>query len=348
MSDASGPGPKAGTPADALCRCHDVLLLDLDGVVYRGRRAVAHAVPSLLACREQGARTAYVTNNASRPPSQVVAQLRELGLQVADDDVVTSAQAGARLVRDRVGTGSQVLAVGGPGVSGALQAEGLVPVGRDDARGQVVAVLVGYGPDVSWRDLAAASYAITAGAVFVATNADLTMPTERGVAPGNGSMVAAVVAATGTEPTVAGKPYRPLLDRAIEQTAAATPLVVGDRLDTDIEAARRAGLPSLLVLTGVTGAIELLGAPPGRRPTYVAADLRGLLARGMAVVAAPCASVGEDGGLQLGAAEANDPLARLRAAAAACWTAADAGRPPGPSSSAMGALAADIDRALAG
>lgn len=338
----------------ALCQRHDVLLLDLDGVVYRGPNAIRHAVACVLAAGERGARTAFVTNNAARLPSEVASHLRGLGLPARDDDVVTSAQAGAALLRDRVGPGAEVLAVGGPGVAWALRVAGLVPVRGSDAGpqgaadGPVAAVMVGYGPDVSWRDLAAASYAITAGAAFVATNTDLTIPTEGGVAPGNGAMVAAIVTATGVAPEVAGKPFSPLLQRAIGQTGATQPLVVGDRLDTDIEAAHRMRLPGLLVLTGVTAVADLLRAPPQRRPTYVAADLRGLLAPGCTLVPAARARVGQDGGLRVGDRDPADLLSRLRAAAAACWAAADSGRPAELPDAVVASLSADVDAALAG
>ena len=140
------------------------------------------------------------------------------------------------------------------------------------ATADVAAVMLGYGPDVSWRDLADAGYAVAGGAAFVATNTDLTIPTRSGIGPGNGAMVAAVTAATGVTPEVAGKPFSPLLSQTIERTAAQQPLVVGDRLDTDIEAAVRLDLPSLLVLTGVTDVAALLArrrsdGRPTCRPT---------------------------------------------------------------------------------
>jgi hypothetical protein len=132
---------------------------------------------------------------------------------------------------------------------------------------------------VDWWQLAEGSYAVNAGLLWVATNTDLTIPTARGIAPGNGTLVQAVRTATGQDPVVAGKPELPLHREAVARTAAHDPLVVGDRLDTDIEGAVRAGSPSLLVLTGVTDPAALLAAPPPRRPTYLAADLRGLVQR---------------------------------------------------------------------
>jgi HAD superfamily hydrolase (TIGR01450 family) len=273
----TGPATTDGAATGSLLSTCDALLLDLDGVVYVGANPVPYAVDALVAARAAGVATAYVTNNASRPPEVVAEHLRSFGLQVEAHDVVTSAQAGAREVAARVPPGSRVLVVGGPGVADAVAARGLVPVRRadDDAP---AAVLMGYGPEVAWADLAEAAYAVGAGAVFVATNTDLSIPTARGVAPGNGTLVAAVVSATGRQPVVAGKPFAPLMEESVERIAARRPLIVGDRLDTDIEAGHRTGIPSLLVLTGVTDVDALLAAPREQRPTYLAADLRGLAA----------------------------------------------------------------------
>lgn len=298
-----------------LLDAHDALLLDLDGVVYVGPDAVAHAVESLQEARRRGVVTAYVTNNAARPPAVVAEHLRSLGLAVADHDVVTSAQAGAREVAARVPSGAAVLCVGGPGVAEAVAARGLRPVAS--AREAPVAVLMGYGPDVGWRELAEASYAVGAGALFVATNTDLSIPTERGIAPGNGTLVAAVVSATGREPLVAGKPFAPLIEESVERVGAHRPLIVGDRLDTDIEAGHVCGVDSLLVMTGVTHVRDLLRAPAHRRPTYLAADLRGLLAPAAATRVADAPR---------GAPQ--DPLAPVRAVVRAWWERLDAGADP--------------------
>ena len=312
---------------------YDALLLDLDGVVYRGKDAVPHAVTSLVSAVAHGVRAAYVTNNAARPPAEVASHLRELGLTVDLHDVVTSAQAGAREVASRVASGSVVLAVGGPGVAEALLARGLTVV--TSALEQPVAVMMGYGPDVSWRDLAEAGYAIENGAIFVATNTDATIPTAQGIAPGNGTLVNAVVTATGVAPLVAGKPCTPLMRESIERVGANRPLVVGDRLDTDIEGAQAAGLDSLLVFTGVTRVVDLLAAPPHQRPTYVAADLRGLAAPSDTLRVASTS----------GGRPRRDGLSDLRDACLDAWTAADAGlRPRGVD---LAALERDVVKALA-
>jgi len=317
----------------SLLTAYDALLLDLDGVVYRGPDAVPHAVAMLAAARVAGVRTAFVTNNAARTPDEVAAHLRRLGIEVEPHDVVTSAQAGAREVAARVAVGSRVLAVGGPGVAAALRARGLEPVSSADD--DPAAVMMGYGTEVSWRDLAEASYAVGAGALFVATNTDTSIPTDRGIAPGNGTLVGAVSAATGREPLVVGKPFAPLMVESVERIGARRPLVVGDRLDTDIEGAHASGLPSLLVLTGVAHAADLLAAAPQQRPTYVAADLRGL-AGDPAVLALTGSDV---------TGSADDGLGRLRAAARTAWAAADAGE-PAPAVD-VATLSVDVAAALA-
>jgi HAD superfamily hydrolase (TIGR01450 family) len=262
--------------AQALSEAYDTALLDLDGVVYAGGSAIAHAVDSLATVRTGGMRLAYVTNNALRTPDAVAAHLTELGIPTQASDVVTSAQAAARLIADQVPQGARVLVIGGEGLRMALRERGLEPV--ESADDDPAAVVQGYGgPEMPWGRLAEASYAVARGVPWFASNTDLTIPSARGIAPGNGAAVEVVRIATGARPQVAGKPLPPMHRETILRTGAKRPLVVGDRLDTDIEGAFNGGVDSLLVLTGVTDGAQLLAAPPQHRPTYVDADLRGLL-----------------------------------------------------------------------
>jgi glycerol 3-phosphatase-2 len=260
---------------------YDALLLDLDGVVYVGQHAVPRAAETVADAAANGRSIRYVTNNASRTPQQVADHLSELGLPTTAAQVITSAQAGARLATEQVPAGSSVLAVGGPGVAAALAEVGLqpIPAGNDDPgaeRIEVAAVVQGFGRQVGWGALARASFAVASGVPWIATNIDRTIPIEGGIAPGNGMLVAAVAEATGRSPQVAGKPYPAILQLAAEQAGGAAPLVVGDRLDTDIQGAVAADLPVAMVLTGVSGALDLWRAPAEQRPTYLMADLAGL------------------------------------------------------------------------
>ncbi|ALV49459.1 HAD hydrolase-like protein [Streptomyces althioticus] len=310
----------------ALSEAYDTALLDLDGVVYAGGNAIEHAVPSLAAARDGGMRLAYVTNNALRTPDAVAAHLTELGIPAEAGDVITSAQAVARLIADQVPQGSRVLVVGGEGLRVALRERGLEPV--ESADDEPVAVVQGYGgPELAWGRFAEASYAVARGLPWFASNTDLTIPSGRGIAPGNGAAVEVVRIATGAEPQVAGKPLPPMHRETILRTGAERPLVVGDRLDTDIEGAFNGGVDSLLVLTGVTDGAQLLAAPPQHRPTYVDADLRGLLTGQPEVV-------GDGGAFRCGGWTAAAGAGRLeldgdgavvdglRALCAAAWTAA--------------------------
>ena len=259
----------------SLCEVYDVALLDLDGVVYLGARAVPGAAEALAEARHRGMRLAFVTNNASRSPSTIAAQLAGLGVPATPDEVVTSAHAAARLIADRLPAGSPVLVVGGMGLRMALRERGLRPVST--AAERPAAVVQGYGPGIDYGLLAEGALAVQAGAWFVASNSDVTLPTARGLQPGNGSLVQVIAVSTGRQPAVAGKPEPPLHAEAVARSGARRPLVVGDRLDTDIEGAVRAGADSLLVLTGVTGPAEAVLASPQQRPTYLAHDLAGLI-----------------------------------------------------------------------
>jgi glycerol-1-phosphatase len=267
-----------------LTEVYDVALLDLDGVVYLGRAAVPGAPEDLAEARRRGMRLAFVTNNASRSSSAIAAQLSGLGVPATPAEVVTSAHAAARLIADRLPPGAPVLVVGGIGLRIALRERGLRPVST--AAERPAAVVQGYGPGIDYPMLAEAGLAVRAGAWYVAANVDATLPTARGIQPGNGSLVQVIVTATGQQPVVAGKPEPPLHSEAVTRTGARRPLVVGDRLDTDIEGAVRVGADSLLVLTGVTRPADVVLAPPRRRPTYLARDLAGLLESHPAVTAA--------------------------------------------------------------
>ncbi|WP_442943295.1 HAD-IIA family hydrolase [Nocardia sp. NBC_00565] len=253
---------------------YEALLLDLDGTLYRGPEVIAGA-PEALADSVVAQRLVYVTNNASRGPDAVARHLAELGFAAHTDDVVTSAQAAARLLTERLDPGATVLIVGTDDLAKEVDAVGLRSIRRFNGVAPD-AVVQGHSPETAWPDLAEAAYALSANALWVAANTDKTLPNERGLAPGNGAMVAALRAASGREPLVAGKPYAPLLEDALVRAGTRSALVVGDRLDTDIEGANRIGLESLLVLTGVSTLDELRDAPAEFIPTYVSESLDAL------------------------------------------------------------------------
>lgn len=258
----------------AVLATHDAVLFDLDGTVYRGSRAIPGAAEAISRVREHGTPVRFVTNNASKAPEEVAEHLTGLGVSAKVAEVNTSAQAGALVLRERLPAGAAVLVVGTEALADEVAAAGLRPVRR--VTDNPVAVVQGHSPDTGWADLAEACLAIRNGALWVACNIDPTLPTERGQLPGNGSMVAALRTATNQEPKIAGKPRPPLLRAAAESAGAVAPLVVGDRLDTDIAGAVASGFASLAVLTGVTTPAALLAADPGMRPRYVAADLTAL------------------------------------------------------------------------
>jgi glycerol-1-phosphatase len=260
---------------DPLASAYDVALLDLDGTVYLSGAAIPGAAEALRKADAAGMRMAYVTNNAFRTPAAIAALLVSFGIMAVPDDVVTSAQAAARVLAERLPAGAAVLVVGGSGLRMAVRERGLRPVSTAADRPRAVAQ--GYSPDVNYSLLAEGSLAVDAGALFVASNGDATLPSRRGRQPGNGALTEVITTATGVRPLVAGKPEPPLHNESVLRTGAKHPLVVGDRLDTDIEAACRVAADSLLVLTGVTGPAEVVVAPPSQRPTYLAEDLAGLL-----------------------------------------------------------------------
>jgi glycerol 3-phosphatase-2 len=315
----SCPQPLAGA--------YDAALLDLDGVVYLGDAAIPAAPPALRAARANGTRVVFVTNNASRTPQMVAERLSGMGVEACAEDVVTSAQAVGAMLAERLHPGSPVLVVGAEGLRAEVRAAGMVVV--DDAGQAPLAVVQGFGPEVSWRALAEAAVAVRGGAIWIAANLDRTLPSPRGPLPGNGSLVAVVRHAVDVEPLVAGKPCLPLHAEAIRRSGARRPLVVGDRLDTDIEGAVNAGCDSLLVLCGVSDLAAVAAAAPARRPSYLGTDLKALLEPAPEVTVS-----GEQARCRTSRAYLVDGQVRRdppgldadRAAVALCWALADAGR----------------------
>ncbi|WP_405060896.1 HAD-IIA family hydrolase [Kribbella sp. NBC_01505] len=316
---------------EPLASRYDVALLDLDGVVYVGPDPVPEAPDHLRKAAKEGMRIGYITNNASRPARVVAEHLASFGLDVIADDVVTSAQAAAKLIASEYPKGSPVLVIGGEGLYAALEEYGLTPVRSSDAR--PVAVVQGFHPDVNWVMLADGAHAINEGAKWFATNLDLTIPTAGGMAPGNGTLVQAVRAAVEVDPVIAGKPAPPLLETSIERLKAKKPLMIGDRLDSDIAGAHAVGIASLWVATGVHDAHDLARAPKNERPTYIAPDLAALAQKqpGVTVDGSKHTCVGWTAEVVNGAVAIKgegEPYDGLRAILSAVWTATDEPKAP--------------------
>ncbi|UOQ61561.1 HAD-IIA family hydrolase [Leucobacter rhizosphaerae] len=311
------PAPIAG---------RDLLLTDLDGVVYRGPGAIPGAVEQL---NRAEARIGYVTNNASRTDRVVAEHLRGLGLRAEASDVVTSPQAAVALLAQTVPAGSRVLVIGGEGLTDELGKAGFeITRSADD---QPDAVVQGFDPSVGWEQLAEASFALAEvpgrpQLPWIATNTDWTIPVARGLAPGNGTLVSAVHTAVQRLPVFAGKPETAIFEAAFDRFGSRNALMIGDRLDTDIKGARAAGIPSLHVLTGVDRPKQLVAASRDMQPDFVVASLAELhepypstehLKDGSMRVGS--ARVRMDGHVASVVAEGDTPLNLLRAGCAAIW-----------------------------
>jgi HAD superfamily hydrolase (TIGR01450 family) len=253
----------------------ETLLLDLDGVIYEGENAIVDSVESITSVRNSGIKVGYITNNSSRKPETIAQQLRGFGLELSEEEVISSAQAGVELLATMIPAGSKVLVVGGEGLRSKVLEAGFELVASSDD--SPAAVIQGFAPEVGWKDLAEASYSIQNGAKWVATNQDWTIPREKGLAPGNGTLVSAVHTAVGQLPVVAGKPERAIFETAMREFGAESAIYVGDRLDTDVVGANKAGLGSAVVMTGVTTRKELLAAKADSRPKYILGTLKDLL-----------------------------------------------------------------------
>jgi len=306
----------------------DLLLFDLDGVVYTGPDPIPFAVESITVAA-RSVRVGYLTNNASRTSASVAEQLAGFGLHSVADDVVTSPQAAIKLLADLVPAGSVILVVGGEGLSSVVRDAGFIVT--DSATDDPAAVIQGFAPEVGWKHLAEASFALNdePSRPWVATNTDWTIPVARGIAPGNGTLVAAVHNAVGRLPVVAGKPETAIFEAAVSRFGGTHPLFVGDRLDTDILGANRAGITSALVLTGIDRAKQVLAADARSRPTFILSDLRQLSEPYPKVVeknrgADHLVSVGKStvrisGGAVSVVARGTRQIDLLRAAASAIW-----------------------------
>jgi HAD superfamily hydrolase (TIGR01457 family) len=254
-----------------LAERYDCVLFDLDGVLYRGEAAVPSAPPTLAELRRRSVRPVFLTNNSSRTPLQVAEKLRGIGIEAEPGEVVTSALATAELLAER--GGGRAFVIGQDGVREALSDAGIAIVDGDPEEADLV--VVGYDGGATYGALKRASLLVQRGARLVATNADGSYPAADGLWPGAGALLAVITTTTGAEPEIVGKPFAPLFEAGRRRGGGGRPLVVGDRLDTDIEGAARLGWDSMLVLTGISGRedVERLGIVP----TVIAEDVSALL-----------------------------------------------------------------------
>jgi HAD superfamily hydrolase (TIGR01450 family) len=261
--------------AAALAAGYRGIVLDLDGVVYLGEEVVPAAPAALERVRGLGVRLAFVTNNSFRPPELVAEKLGRLGVKAAAEEVRTSAQATVHLLGGEDGLrGTRVLVVGGPGLRQALEDAGARLLDVAGWR-QAEVVAVGFDPDLTYDRVKAAALAIRAGARFVGSNPDTTLPMPEGFWPGAGATLAMLRAATGVRPEVAGKPERALFETAAAAIGPGPYLMVGDRADTDLDGAHRLGWATALVLSGVVTAADLPDLAIA--PDHLLADVGGLL-----------------------------------------------------------------------
>lgn len=319
---------KATAQGSAPVEGRELILADLDGVVYKGSLAIPRAVEQLNRAAER-ARVGYVTNNASRTDEAVAEQLRGYGLQVQTSEVVTSPQAAVALLAKTVEPGSLVLVVGGEGLVDELQKAGF-RVTRS-ASDEPAAVVQGFAQHVGWEHLAEAAFALAEQPgrpllPWIATNTDWTLPLERGLAPGNGTLVSAVHTAVQRLPEFAGKPEPAIFEEAFERFGTRNALMIGDRLDTDMKGAKAAGIQSLHVLTGVDRPKQLVSASSDMHPDYIVETLDGLHEP------YPQTSFSHDGTAKVGTAKVrldghvvkivsrgDSPINLLRAGCAAIW-----------------------------
>lgn len=265
-----------GKKSAAIWGKYDNLLCDLDGVVYEGSVALVDAVESVLAIAARGVPVGYVTNNSSRKPETIAAQLSGFGIETSAANIIGSAQTGVEILATLIPPGSKVFVVGGEGLRSRVTEAGFELVNNSEEN--PAGVIQGFDPSVSWTDLAEAAYSIANGAKWVATNQDWTIPREKGIAPGNGTLVSAVHTAVGQLPIVAGKPETAIYKTATDHFASKQPLFVGDRIDTDIRGANRAEIASVLVMTGIATRKEVLGVKKEDQPKFIIGTLAELLA----------------------------------------------------------------------
>ena len=257
-----------------LAERYDCILFDLDGVLYRGDDAIPSAPPTLAELRRRGVRPVFLTNNSSRTPRQVADKLRGIGIEADPGEVMTSALATAELLAER--GGGRAFVIGQDGVREALADAGITLLDGEPEDADLV--VVGFDGGATYGSLTRASLLVQRGARLIATNADASYPAADGLWPGAGALLAVITTTTGARAEIVGKPFAPLFEAGRRRGGGGRPLVVGDRLDTDVEGGVRLGWDTMLVLTGVSGSADVEATRV--RPTIVAEDVSALLREG--------------------------------------------------------------------
>lgn len=260
---------------------YDAILLDLDGVIYRGKEPIPGATHALQTWHNTGTPYAFITNNAARDVEEIAQTIASFDIHCTPQHVRTSAQAAAEKLAHDIDTNSAVLVLGSEFLRSCVASHGfsvITPDNRDWlTQNTPAAVVQGFGPSTTWTDISWAITAVRNGAQYRPTNPDKAIPTGRGIMPGNGTFVDIVATFSGATPVYAGKPEPTMLTQTIDAMGASNPLMVGDQLETDIEAAVAAGIDSALTLTGVTSIDAALRAPQHQRPTRIVSGLPDLL-----------------------------------------------------------------------
>jgi 4-nitrophenyl phosphatase len=264
-----------GASAPVAIRDAEAFIFDMDGVLYRGKQALPGVNELIAALEARGIPYLFATNNSTATPADYVARMAGYGVTVAETHIQTSATATRDYLKRELPEQSRLLVIGADALGVQLQTDTTFAL-TDDPNDDVAAVVAGLDQAFTYDRLARAMAAIRNGARFIATNGDATLPVEDGVLPGAGSVIAAIATASGKQPTVIGKPETLMMTTGVAQlgASASRTIMIGDRLDTDILAAERAGLTTALVLTGVTTRDDLSGSEIV--PDYVFTDLPAL------------------------------------------------------------------------
>jgi HAD superfamily hydrolase (TIGR01450 family) len=253
----------------------DGLVCDLDGVVYRGDYAIPGAVDAIDELQRRGVRVVFCTNNSRPTVAQYRRKLAAIGIDIDDDDIVTSAVVTGEVLRRRNLQGASALVVGGEGVVESLRAAGVRVLDGDGAP-SVQLVVVGYDPEFTYEAMRRATLAVRAGARLVATNDDASFPAADGLWPGAGAILASIEVASDTRAEVMGKPHPPMMDAVARRLAGCRNIaIVGDRPQTDLQGGIARGWTTILVTSGVVSPEDAPKVDP--RPDLIVGSLADLV-----------------------------------------------------------------------